>query len=91
MSNFYPSFFFFKKEVSNFYPFFSVSKKRWSNFYLLFLFPDTQFSRNPTAKIALRYDKLMVEKDVYAFNEVIGVVQFRVAEVGALAETTKYP
>ena len=36
-------------------------------FVLLF---DGQSWRNPTAKIALRYDKLMVEKDVYAFNEV---------------------
>ena len=35
-----------------------------------------QSSRNPTAKIALRYDKLMVEKDVYAFNEVNRVVKF---------------
>ena len=35
-----------------------------------------QSSRNPTAKIALRYDKLMVEKDVYAFNEVNRVVEF---------------
>ena len=26
--------------------------------------------KNPTAKITLRYDKLMVEKEVYAFNEV---------------------
>ena len=39
-------------------------------------FHDTLSSRNPTAKIALRYDKLMVEKDVYAFNEVTGVVEF---------------
>ena len=36
---------------------------------ILFCNPTLAF-RNPTAKIALRYDKLMVEKDVYAFNEV---------------------
>ena len=42
-------------------------------FLLFFFFFFSPFfsSRNPTAKIALRYDKLMVEKEVYAFNEVI--------------------
>ena len=41
---------------------------------ILFCNPTLAF-RNPTAKIALRYDKLMVEKDVYAFNEVARVVK----------------
>ena len=41
---------------------------------ILFCNPTLAF-RNPTAKIALRYDKLMVEKDVYAFNEVVRVVK----------------
>ena len=41
---------------------------------IIFCNPTLAF-RNPTAKIALRYDKLMVEKDVYAFNEVARVVK----------------
>ena len=37
--------------------------------------------RAPTSKMTLRYDKLMIDKDVYTYNEVAGVVELQTSTV----------
>jgi len=48
--------------------------------------------KNPLAKFTMRYDKLMVDKDIYTFNEITGQVELTtpgmVAEDGSMSPTS---
>ena len=50
--------------------------------------------RNPGCKMSLRYDKLIINKEVYTYNEVTGLVELQLAsghEEGGRVSPTSQP
>jgi len=56
-------------------------------------FMKQQKKRSPTSKMSLRYDKLMIDKDVYTYNEVAGIVELQTPanEEGGRVSPTSQP
>ena len=81
----YISHFFFRKTQflsgSNIYIAEDFSKKVRDKRTELRKFMKQMKKRAPTSKMTLRYDKLMIDKDVYTYNEVAGVVELQTSSV----------
>ena len=45
------------------------------NYFLKLIIPFFSIPRQPQSKFSLRYDKLLVDKQVFAFNEISGCVE----------------